>query len=223
MRAKLLSAILYIGAFIWLLSAIALYNERDLESDLPGNWFFAVGFALIPAVCGFIFLLLVAFLARLVLVKLLHRPLQHPASRPLIAPLAAGVVIACAPLFQDRSITRLFHSYLGVGAPSSVHDFHYWWGTLPGDSEFVFKFKISPAEFDRLLACRQFVQVTERTQIEDATREVTDIVRNGQDLAVPVHVPLIYEFNSESPTGLPHIVKMFPSDNRDEVLIYGDN
>jgi hypothetical protein len=223
MRAKLLSAILYIIAFFWLLAAIAFYNERDLESDLLGNWFFAVGFALIPAVCGFILLVLVALLARLVLVKLLHRPLQHPASRPLIAPLAVGVVIACVPLLQDRSITRLFHSYLGVGVPSSVHDFHYWWGTLPGDSEFVFKFKINPAEFDRLLACRQFARVTDRSQVDDAAGEVAAIFRNRQDLAIPGHVPLIYEFNSQSPPGLPHIVKIFPSDNRDEVLIYGDN
>lgn len=135
-----------------------------------------------------------------------------------------GLIGVVCSFLQDRSAAKLFGDYLNLKPPASVSNFHYWWTTLPGDSLFVFSFKLNPADFNKLLTNHAYVADSDP---QDIAQELKDNFPRGlvgssiQTPAVPVVV--VFKYSKQDPTGLPHIVDVFATQARDQIVICGDN
>ncbi len=223
LTSRLVSVAVYSFSLLTLIVAIALYIQRTLASDLSEHWPLAAGFAVIPALAAFLVLLAVGQATRKFIEKRLSRQLRHPLARLWVAPMFSSVVIVAISQLQDRSTNTLFQERLRIAAPPSMHDFHYWWGTLPGDAEFVFKFKIDSTDFEQLLAGKQFLQSIGTDALDDAARESASVRKKRPDLALPDRFSTAYRFESSSPVESHKIVIVYTTTDRNDVLIYGDN
>jgi len=205
--------ILFFGLFAW--------SGRSLASSLFGDPFFAVAFSLIPVGFGFPILVAIGFALRWIIEKVLKRPLPRRTYVPWLVPVILGLGCLAAAYLQDRSPRKLFADRLQITPPASLTNFDYWWTTLPGDSLYIFSFRLDPSQFNQLLANHPFVKDSDP---QDIQQQLTSDIPPFSGVRLPsVLLTTVYKYSTENPPGLPHIIDVFTTQARDQVVICGDN
>jgi hypothetical protein len=214
-----------VASFCVLFFGLSILVGRPLASDMfSGPLFFAAVSSLIPAVLGFPVLIGVGFISRWIVEKVLKRPLPRRAYVPWLVPALVGLACFAATFLQDRSPQRLFTDRLHIAAPASVTNFDCFWTTLPGDSVYIFSFKINPSEFHQLLVNHPFVQDTDRYEVRQQLS--SDISPMFGVRLPPVSLTTVYTYSTAStgnPPSLPQIIDVYTNPAHDQVVIYGDN
>jgi hypothetical protein len=223
-RRILQSAVVASGPFFAFAFGLFALEGRTLASTLFGDVFFAVAFSIIPVVVGFPILVGIGFLVRLIAERLLKRRIPGRTYAPCLIPAVLGVACVGGSFLLDRSPRKLFHDYLNTDPPASLSNFQYWWDTLPGDTLYVFSFDLAPSDFNKLLANHQFVEDSNPEDIRQALKENFPTGLPGLNIQLP-QAPLIimYKYSTENPPGLPHIINVFTTEKRHQVVICGDN
>lgn len=204
------------GLFAW--------NARFLSSSIFGDPFFAAAFSIIPLLLGFPVLMVFGFLSRFIVEKFRKKPLPVRKYLPWLLPALIGLIGVVCSFLQDRSATKLFGDYLSIKPPASVSNFQYWWTTLPGDSLFAFSFKLNPADFNKLLTNHAYVADSDPQNIAQELKDNLPRGLVGSSIQTPAApIVVVYKYSKQDPTGLPHIVDVFVTQGRDQIVICGDN
>jgi hypothetical protein len=146
---------------------------------------------------------------------------------PWSLPVVLGLVGA-APAVWYYSPATVYHGFVGDPVPKSLADFHYWWQQVPGDDEYILRFKIDPKEFDGILSHHHFEKTIGAEQVRAALDKedcaLGDYRRSpGAFFSLPAE-PLVqmYRFYADD-NGLPRIMNVYTNAARDTVVVFGDN
>jgi len=223
-KNRLVSVALAIGSLVVFAFGLIALQGRTMASTMFGDGFFAIVFAAIPAIIGFPILIGIAFLLRWVAERILKRPLRSRRYWPWLMPAVLGLGCVAGSFLLDRSPRKLLRDFPNMAAPASLSNFQYWWITLPGDSLYILRFDIDPAQFNGLLANHQFVQDSDAMDIREALKNDFPAGLVGSNIQMPRSpVITVYKFSTEGPPGLPHIIDVYTTADRHEVLVCGDN
>jgi len=201
----------------------ALGNRLFSSSIFGDDPFFALAFSVICGALAFPLFIVIGFGGRRLAEKRLKRRFRQRGLVPWMAPVLGGLACFIAALCQSQSPASLFPDRLGAAPPASLSNFQYWSAIGPGDSMYAFSFKIDPAEFSKLLAVRAFAK---DSNPRDIGQHLNFDLPPGWDCSIGIPAaPLttLYKYSTENPPGLPHIVDIYTTARRDEVLICGDN
>jgi len=215
-------ALIIIASLVIFVLGMYALNAVQMQSDLlEGQTLAPIG-TIIYVVLGLPISIVLGFIIRPIVESLLRRQLRHRTITPWLTPALAGIVALVAVAFSwDHSPKGVFHKFLKIDPPASVSDFKCWWTTLPGDMEYAFRFKIDPADFDKLLVHHTFVEHTTPYEIQDGLRWVQYARR---DISLPPTPPIkMYEYSNTQNLGPHQYLDVFTNAGRDEVVICGDN
>jgi hypothetical protein len=213
-----------VGSLLLFVSGAFAANGRTISSGMFDDYFFAAALSVMDTVVAFPVLVGLGFLIRWIAEKRRRRPLPMRKYMPWAVPSVVGVVALCASFSFSRSPSKLLPEFTGINPPASLSNFQYWWDTLPGDSVYVFSFTIDPADFQKLLVNRSF---TENSDPRYITQELLqNFCRNlpGQNVPLPAsRLVKLYKHEKDDPSGLSHVVDIFTTADRRQIVICGDN
>jgi hypothetical protein len=195
-----------------------------MASTMFGDWFFAIALAAVPVIVGFPILVGVGFLLRWIVEGTLHRPLRRRRYWPWLAPALFGLGCAAASFLLYRTPRGILRDFPKIEMPASLSNFKCWRLTLPGDSLYILRFDINPTDFNKLLANHKFVQDSNAFDVHEALKGDFPVGLVGSNMQLPqASLAVVYKFSTESPPGLPHILEVYTTADRHEILICGDN
>jgi hypothetical protein len=224
-RSFLKSAAIGTGSLFIFAFGLFAREGRTLASTMLGDVFFAAAFSIFYCVIAFPILVFVGFLLRLVLERLLKRQLPRRRYAPWLIPAVLGVGCLASSFLFDRSPRTLFRYYVNLDPPASMFGFQCWWITLPGDSLYILRFDMDPSEFNKLLVNHSFVQESNPEEIREALAQDFPTGLVGSNIQLPAApLSVVYRYSRrDNLQELPHIVDVFATADRHQVVICGDN